>query len=336
MRAYVSAQGPEVAQWIRPGWTWSGRAQGIKFPTFMKCIRRQQPPPFPAGLHRASEDTVQRWETSNFMFPPYQFADEYLLHQRGQEPRLLDSSERELLLGYGPGHTATCMSASTTKRSKRTYEDTRLTLCGDSFSMVSFAIMGAAMCSDLLPRMTPQMIVDRLGLAPGASAHPSVTAPLTRKLAYGQSCLKGVTPTDLIKHLGKTVNHTGSDVRILTGQAMNRKLVAHASVRAFWWEWQPLFRVNWQLPSHINYLEMKMILLTLLWRCRDPHQVNRRWLHLEDSMVCLLVLSKGRTSSHLLQPLCNQIGAVQLAMGSVCMHAHVGSAENPTDAASRQ
>ena len=47
--------------------------------------------------------------------------------------------------------------------------------------------------------------------------------------------------------------------------------------------------------------------------------LNKRWLHLEDSVVCLLILSKGRTSSHLLQPLCRQIGAVQLAAGSVLM-----------------
>ena len=52
-------------------------------------------------------------------------------------------------------------------------------------------------------------------------------------------------------------------------------------------------------------------------------------------MVCLLVLSKGRTSFQPLQPLCNKIDAVQLAMGSYLLHALVGSDEDPTDAASR-
>ena len=51
-------------------------------------------------------------------------------------------------------------------------------------------------------------------------------------------------------------------------------------------------------------------------------------------MVCLFIFSKGRTSSHLLQNTCNKIGAVQLAMDSLLLHAHVGSAESPTDAAS--
>lgn len=80
---------------------------------------------------------------------------------------------------------------------------------------------------------------------------------------------------------------------------------------------------------------MKMVLLSILWKCRDPASVNKRWLHLEDSMVSLLILSKGRTSSALLQPLCNKVGAVQLAMGSYLLHGHVPSDENPTDFASR-
>lgn len=78
-----------------------------------------------------------------------------------------------------------------------------------------------------------------------------------------------------------------------------------------------------------------MILNTILWKARDVSKINKRWLHLEDSMVCLFILSKGRTSSHLLQPLVNKIGAVQMAMGATLLHAHVRSEENPTDEASR-
>ena len=109
----------------------------------------------------------------------------------------------------------------------------------------------------------------------------------------------------------------------------------HGSVRAWLWQWKHLFKVKWIQPSHINYLEMKMILLTLLWKARSCSGIGKRWLHLEDSMVCLYILSKGRTSSRLLQPLCNKIGALQLFLGVMVLHAHVPSLENPTDAASR-
>ena len=47
------------------------------------------------------------------------------------------------------------------------------------------------------------------------------------------------------------------------------------------------------------------------------------------------ILSKGRTSSHLLQPLVRKLAAVQLALNALELHGHVESAENPTDAASR-
>ena len=180
----------------------------------------------------------------------------------------------------------------------------------------------------------PGHIVSRLGLAPGASAHPSVSLPMTRWLAYAGD---GDTPCscqDLVQCLGLTTNHTGADVRLTTGTVLGKRS-AHASVRALWRQWQHLFSVHWNSKSHINFLEMKMILLTLLWKARSPKAVGKRWLHLEDSMVCLYILTKGRTSSHMLQPLCSQIGAVQLALSGTLLHAHVSSSENPTDAASR-
>lgn len=80
---------------------------------------------------------------------------------------------------------------------------------------------------------------------------------------------------------------------------------------------------------------MQMIFNTLLWKARDILRINKRWLRVEDSMVCLYILTKGRTSSRFLQPLRNKIGAVQLALNVVALHAHVRSEENPIDPASR-
>ena len=79
-----------------------------------------------------------------------------------------------------------------------------------------------------------------------------------------------------------------------------------------------------------------MILNTLLWKARGPSKVNQGWLHVEDSMVCLYIPTKGRTPSHMLQRLANKIGALQLGLGVMLLHAHVGSAESTTDGASRR
>ena len=335
VRAYVDGPGLDNSQWIRPGWSWDGNHTGVKFPTFMKSIKRKNPPPVPAGLRRATPSMVAMWEHDSFRFPPYQYADKFLLRCPGQPSRLLDSSERELLMGFGPGHTTTCMSASQMKKSLQEYEDTRKSLVGDSFSIPSFAIVGAVLCSELVPRMSPRQIILRLGLAPGASAHLTIEVPMSRWLSYGGDGDQEASGQLLVQHLGQSVNHTGADVRVSTGQVLGKKPQSHVSVRAMWWQWKHLFKTKWIHPSHINFFEMKMILHALLWKVRSSRSLNKRWLHLEDSMVCLLILSKGRTSSHLLQPVARQIGALQLAAGAQLLHGHVGSAENPTDAASR-
>lgn len=333
-RAYTTSREIDTKQWIRPGWTWEG-GPNVKFPTFMKCIKRSAPPPKPAGLTRTDEATQSRWRSDEYRYPPYQYKSAFLLHHASLPPRVLDSSERELLMGFGPGHTLSCMSASEAKKSKRFLEDVRCSLVGDSFSVFSFAIVASSMAQAYAPRMTPDKIAGRLGLASGATVHPSVEVPLTRWLCYGGDVDKPVQDVEIVQHLGLTVNHTGSDVRIISGALLNQKSQAHASVKAMWWQWKQLFTVKWSQTSHINYLEMKMVLNTLLWKSRSITSIRKRWLHLEDSMVCLYILTKGRTSSHLLQPLANRIGAIQLAMGSFLLHAHVGSAENPTDKGSR-
>ena len=184
VRAYMSGPGVENHQWIRPGWTWEAH-HDVRLPTFMKSIKRSRPPPAPAGLERTSQQTQERWRLDQFRYPPYQYEEQFLLHQVGKEPRLLDSSEREILLGFGAGHTATCMSASEAKKNWRDYEDARCSLCGDSFSIPSFAVMASQMACELAPRMPPAKIIARLGLAPGCSAHPSVDVPMSRLLSYG-------------------------------------------------------------------------------------------------------------------------------------------------------
>ena len=335
VRAYVTEGHIDSHQWVRPGWSWSGDSDpSARLPTFMKSIPRRQPPPFPAGLEKTAQDARVRWARDQYRFPPYQYSDQHMFHHAKEPPRLADASEREPLLGFGPGHTGTCRSASEVKASFSSYEDMRKTLCGDSFAISSFAIMGSAMCAELLPRMRPGDIIHRLGLAPGASVHPHASCPMTRWLAYGSDGPQEITMEHMTRHLGGMVNHTGSDVRVASGEPLSKR-GTHGSVRAMWWQWKHLFKTRWISPSHINFLEMKMILLTLLWKSRDPSKLGKRWVHLEDSMVCLYILSKGRTSSHLLQPLCRKVGALQLGLGVTVMHGHVTSLENPTDAGSR-
>ena len=50
----------------------------------------------------------------------------------------------------------------------------------------------------------------------------------------------------------------------------------HCSVRAWWWQWKHLFKTKWAHHSHINLLEMKMILQAILWKARKVSSLGRQ------------------------------------------------------------
>ena len=334
VRIHMNSSPLRDEQWLTPGWQ---REEDIKIPTFMKAIPRSKPPPVPAGLQRCDSATVTRWESDSFRFPPYQYQQCYLVSDGEGNMRYLNSEERELLLGFGWQHTRSAFSASTVKQNEGAFEDKRLSLCGDSFSMLSFGWIISQMVKEWVPALSPEQIILRFGLAPGAGLAPHLTAPLSRQLNYvAEPSLIPEGESPLIAHLSRHVNHTGSDVSLALGTPFSAKTPSHASLRADWWTWKILFRTRWKFESHINYLEMKMILQSLRWRARSAQALNARWVHLSDSMVSNYILAKGRTSSQLLQPLTKEIAAYVLALNSNQLYGHVDSIENPTDGASRE
>ncbi len=324
---------PPSSTWMTPGW--EAVDPGATYPTFMKSIVRRRPPPNPAGLRRCDPCTVGRWQSDCFRFPPYQYSYRYLLRNTSGNLRYLDVTERELLMGVGFGATEFCMNASYAKRHPTEYADKRLSLLGDGFAMVSFAWIAGQLCSRWGLPPSPQQIVDRLGLAPGASLAASFPCHLRRGLGYGIHTELLGDSQHLVSHISRHVSHNGSDVSISLGVPFNSKQGHHFSLRAPWWDWKILFSSRWEFSSHINSLELRMIVQAARWRARKVDSFSTRWLHLADSMVCNYILSKGRTSSHLLQPLVRQHAALLLALNSIELHGHVDSTENPTDKASR-
>jgi len=320
-------------QWIEPGWFRFDSSSALS--TFMKSIPRRRPPAKPAGLNRCDRNCIQRWESDEFRFPPYQYRLENLLQNMDGEVRYLSASERELLLGFGYQHTHFAMSASLAKTAGVAFVDKKLSLCGDSFSMLSFGWVISQLCKHWVRPRSPTEIIRRMGLAPGCGLAVHLEAPIQRALCYGPTGSNSPRTQDLVAHLSRHVNHTGSDVCLSLGTPFSPKVPNHVTLRADWWTWKMLFTTKWKFSSHINFLEMKMILQSIQWRARKSSACNSRWLHLSDSMVSNYILSKGRTSSQLLQPVTREIAAHLLALNSLQMQGHVDSAENPTDAASR-
>ena len=228
------------------------------------------------------------------------------------------------------------------RRSNKTplvFSDTRHRLLGDSFSMYSFIIIAAALVKQWIPRVAYQHLVRRMGLAPGFRCNLRRVAPLQRCLRYGSASelpsyfQKGIQL--LNTYLLRKTNHTGTDIRVVTGEAMNSRTFPRQSVAAFWWNWQHGFRKRWTHKSHINMLELETILLGLKFQISRLKAVDQRIFQLTDSYVGMSIVSKGRTSSKQLTRTLNQISAHLLAFGLHMIMGHVESTENPSDEGSR-
>ena len=336
-RVYAEAPYPDSSLWVEPGVEWTGESYGTVLPTAMKAIVRQRPPVQPAGIDKCSPSTLQRYAADSFRYPPYQYAEKYLFWTSRGTWRLINAEEKELLMGYGWKHTSLCYSASKIKASYQRYDDERHSLLGDSFSIFSFVIPAFCLCKNFLPRVKYQHLAARMGLAPGFRNNIRVRVPLARRLSYGH--VNGSSEAETVQLLNRYLltrtNHTGSDIRIATGEILNPKAHPRQGVEANWWNWLPSFRVRWKHHEHINKLELRSILLAVLYRVNHFHETNLRIFHISDSYVCLSVIGKGRTGSKQLTTVLRKLNAVLLAHGLTLIIGHVESTMNPTDGASR-
>ena len=338
-RVHAEAPYPSDEQWVDPHWERAGTWEDAVLPTCMKAIPRSQPPPQPAGLSRCSEDTVARWESDSYRYPPYQYKPQFLFWQ-GDAWRLASSAEREKLLGYGAEHTALCLSASQQKQvGARAYEDLRCSLLGDSFSVLSFVVPGAALCRRFLPTLDYQWLANRMGLAPGFRTPLRCSAPISHQLSYGfglHALGSQLRPQDLNRILLTKVNHTGSDIRVSTGDILNPRAFPRQGAEASWWTWEPVFRCKWGIKEHINSLELRSILLAIRYHIARRSAVSTRIFHLTDSYVCMSIIGKGRSGSKKLTYVLRQLNSLLLGFDSYLVLGHVESSQNPTDEASRR
>ena len=337
VRIHMDHEYPKSEQWLEPQAVWPGENLGTIFPTAMKSIPRQQPPPRPAGLDRTDRDCRLRWEADSFRFPPYQYHEKFVIWVQNKW-RLLSAEERELLHGLGYEHTKPCWNANSIKQNPQGYEDCRKSLVGDSFNCFSFVFVAAMLVKPWVKISNYDLLWKRLGMAPGFCAPLHIQVPMTRALRYGTFPLgdQPIGVVELHQALMRRCNHTGSDIRIASGAIMNPKAFPRQSVNASWWNWSKVFACKWTRVDHINSLELRAILQTLEWRVFHRKESCLRLVHLTDSYVCMSVVSKGRSSSAMLKPLLQRLSAVLLAFDLYLLVGHVESLDNPIDHDSRQ
>ena len=101
-------QGREPQRWLDPG---SSFGPGL-LPCFVQVVPRTSPPLLPAGLKSCSKQELDRWAAAEYCCPPYQFRDDCTILRSSGERSLASAREREILMGFPPGHTAAAVPSS--------------------------------------------------------------------------------------------------------------------------------------------------------------------------------------------------------------------------------
>eukprot|EP00435_Cladocopium_sp_Y103_P032808 s562_g8.t1 len=292
-KVVAEAEYPDLQQWVSDGVRWAGGERGEVLPTCLKSIPRASPPPRPAGLQKCDDRTVERWTSDSFRYPPYQYQEKFVF-STDSTWRLVNANEKELLLGYGYRHTEICWSASKIKSNPVGFSDARNSYLGDSFSIYSFVMFAVACCKKFLPTIPYKHLAFRMGLAPGFRAHLRATAPLGKQLIYGTPSRVLLSmdgdPQSLNRLLLRRTNHTGSDIRVTSGEVLNSKVFPRQSVQAAWWHWEPLFAQKWKRKAHINVLELEALLLSVKYQVERFKVSDCRIFHFSDSYVTISVV----------------------------------------------
>ena len=330
-RRLVLEAAPDIRLVTKAGWV--KVTPDKRFPTFTTSRPRDHPGRKPAGIQQCSSAELQLWQQDRHRFPPYQYCQIHCLVNAKNELRAPDVSERELMLGFPLHYTATCCSKS--ERKGAGYNDTRLTLLGNSWSAPVVACLLNSLFSQLgiVPRRTPQEIVDEL--TPGNT--PTVQGRLFRLPLNNSRQSTEDSAHALAFKLSNLVSIKGEDIMLNASTAQQSKFHRlRATVPARCWHWKIVSGWKWkQGQEHINALELSAILTSIRWRLEHRHHFQCRFLHLTDSLVCLHALCRGRSSSRKLRRTLARINALTLAAGVHPLWGYVHTDQNPADRPSR-
>ena len=134
----------------------------------------------------------------------------------------------------------------------------------------------------------------------------------------------------------RSADHKGSDVRMDTGALTNPSSWPRASVDPEYWMWRTVVSYKWKEPgTHISELEARAALSMLKWRCRTVRNHSTKFLHLLDSAASIGVLTKKRSSSHIMNRVAVKYALLEVAGDMWSVFGYVRSDVNPADGPSR-
>ena len=352
-------------------WPGGMRDENLRFPTFTRAIKRSKPPPDPAGLAGLEEVAKVRWQEDSFRYPPYTYRDDFMILTPEVTLRPLKAAEREILMGFPQGHVNLMAKKPPEEEGeKQALEDLQCSALGNSFHTNSVAcvldhalstmglkarkgakeIVACSMAMQVVPpkKLEGEVLEDptRVKEEIASCDEDTISVPgdeLMMKLEKSTRS-KGLA-RDFVQdeHLSQKLvsafvrrqEYRGSDVRLDVGSLYRPDSFPRAGVSPNKWIWHVAHHWPFRHPEHINLLEMRALIKTFEWRCRNSNFGDVRALHLCDSQVVLSVSVKGRSSSRRLNKLLRKYAAVQLAGGIFPLVAWIESHLNPADAPSR-
>jgi len=174
--------------------------------------------------------------------------------------------------------------------------------------------------SQLWPSVIREVLI-ACGLLPLLSAN--LTAPFSDRLVVTDACEYG----GAVVSRPRSVSDNPMDPSTMV-PSLNQILPNQSP-------WSTIIQHRWRFKEHINALELRSILMALLWITSCRNQTDHRIVLFTDSQVSLGVLTKGRTSAHTLLSVHKSIAALCLAAGLQLVPAFVPTHLNPADGPSR-
>ena len=127
---------------LRPECEWPGGEadENLRFQSFTRPIKREEPPDDDTGLRSALPGAQARWTRDEFRYPLRAYAQEFMVETQVSEVR--PAEEREVLMGYSRHHAlALLKKAPTTLNENQVAEDARCAALGNASHVTILAVL---------------------------------------------------------------------------------------------------------------------------------------------------------------------------------------------------
>jgi len=324
---HLHAERMPLRRWLPQGWKVTDSS--VTFPTFVRAQKRKKPPFKPAGIQVLKRHELKRYKDFQFIFPPYQFQDKYMVENRAKVKRPPTAEMREVLMGYPKDYTHAVMNATDRRKSAEDFDLARSSLIGNAWHAGTAAWIVSHLLAEWGILSRPATVAEVAD--PGVATGLKIAVPGT-----DVELIMAEAEINLVRmYLGRQ-SHRGGEVTWLAERSAGKSTVP-PGINANEWLWRDIISTRWvRSGEHINVLECRALVLALRWRFRQVVHIGTRCLHLVDSKVTLGVVAKGRTSSWRMRRVLGKVNALLMSAHGTIALGFVRTHLNPADRPSRR